>query len=171
MEFDLTIPIQPYLKKYLSSIVEIEPLTLSNDKCHISAIIFETFKKQAEEEDESQNYDTKLKALTDRLFLRFNKDVWILGRGYIDERYFLTIDKRLKAMFDQQLCDYVTIHNKKIGDIQKSIAQFMEHYKISEDDLAAHTVYKMYSRAKHTKPKKTAQQMEKVIQKSFDLFS
>lgn len=82
----------------------------------------------------------------------------------------LIIDKRLKAMFDQQLVDFITMTNKQKGDIKDSIICFMEYYDLSEDEISWETLVKMYYRARYYVPPAKKEQIEAIQQLEMNLF-
>lgn len=157
--FEISIPIRPYLKKFVASYADVEPFNLSLTRCHVSGLILESLKKDYKRVDLKDK-----KALTDRLRFTMSSETQKKKRFWMDERTVEILDYRLRAMFNQQLCDFITISQEERGDIKKSALKFLAFYKIPEDDLQWETVAKMYYRARHEAPSTKKQKMEAVMQ-------
>lgn len=142
MRLKIEIPIKTYLKKFIAKNHCVEPFKISTGKCHISAILLEPLKKEGSIKATLRGDDTKYEYLE---CLMPEND----SRFFFDNSTVLRINKRLDAMFDQQLCDMVSITNERKGDIFMRVKQFTDFYKISEDDLKFETVIKMYYRARY----------------------
>jgi len=155
---DVDIPIRGYLKKFISVSKDTEPFIVQLSKCHFSAIIYEPLKKPYVKVgiSEFKNLDARLK-------VRMNSTVMRESKFWFDVETIMCIDSRLKAMFDQQLIDFITIMQKKKGDIKESIFAFMEYYNLSDDDIKWDTLVKMYYRARYHVPEQKQAKMEKVI--------
>lgn len=140
----VTIPLKTYLIKFIAKNHSIDPFILSKGKCHISSLILDPLKKEGSIrpplKPEIGNY-------ADLVCLIPNGDT----RYFFDQSSVLRINQRLDSMFDQQLCDMVSITNERKGDINQRIQQFVDFYNISEDDLAMPTIIKMYYRARYQK--------------------
>lgn len=163
---DVDIAIRPYLKKWISSNKQVEPcFHVSLTKCHFSALFLEPLKKNVQKVGTGEH-----KFLTERLKLRMSSTVMNEGKFWCDARTVLLIDKRLKAMFDQQLVDFITMTNKQKGDIKESINCFMEYYDLSEDDISWETLVKMYYRARFYLPPAKQTRIEQVRQLELLLF-
>lgn len=163
--FEITIPIRGYLKKFIASNHEISPFKVRITKCAISGLILESLKK-----DFKRSEDFSTKELNDKFTFSMSAELQKKNRFWMDERVVKILDSRLKDMFDQQLTDFVTINNEKIGDIKVSILQFMDYYGITEDDLPWETVCKMYYRARHGVPSVKQERMQKIINEQLSLF-
>lgn len=162
---DVIIPVRPYLKKYVAHYAGAEPFHIKLTKCHVSAIFMEALKK------ERVKCGTKEKKhLSDQLTLRMSSTVMREAKFWWDEETIMIIDHRLKSMFDQQLIDYITMRNQSKGDIKQSIADFMEYYQMTEDDISMDTLIKMYYRARFGVPSVKREKMEQVMQLNLDLF-
>lgn len=163
--FEITIPIRGYLKRFIASNNEIQPFQLKMTKCAISGLILESTKK-----DYKRSEDFTTKELNEKFTFTMSAELQKKNRFWMDERMVKIFDSRLKNMFDQQLIDFVTIQNEKIGDIKTAILQFMDYHGISEDDLAWETVCKMYYRARHGVPSIKKEKMQKAIDAQLHLF-
>ena len=141
---DVTIPIRPYLKKFLSKNARVDPyFTLSLYGCHVSAIIFECFKEDwAKVSHESDRY------MTDKLSIHMPTTVTRYKRFYVDDALVYTIDKRLKSMFDQQLMDYSIISHGITGKLKQSMITFLDFYGINEDDVSLEALYRYFYRTR-----------------------
>lgn len=166
MYVDVRIPIRPYLKKFIASNKDVEPFNVSLTKCHFSALFLEPLKK-----DVIKVGETEHKYLTDSINLRMSSTVMREGKFWWDHRTVLLIDKRLKAMFDQQLVDYINMANQQKGDIKDSINCFMDYYNLSEDDISWETLFKMYYRARFYVPPAKKDKIEKIYQAQLALFN
>lgn len=162
---DVSIPIRPYLKKWISSNKEVEPFNISLTKCHFSAILLEPLQKERIKVGSSEH-----KFLTDKLCCRMSSSVMNEKKFWLTSETPLIIDKRLKAMFDQQLVDFITMTNKQKGDIKDSIICFMEYYDLSEDEISWETLVKMYYRARYYVPPAKKEQIEAIQQLEMNLF-
>lgn len=157
---DVKIRIRPYLKKWISSNREVEPyFTVSPTKCHFSALFLEPLKKDMIKVSEGDH-----KFLTSDFTLRMSPSVMREGKFWWDANTVLLIDKRLKAMFDQQLVDFINIANQQKGDIKESIYAFMEYYDLTDDDIHWDTLVKMYYRARFNVPTTKKEKIEEVYQ-------
>lgn len=163
--FEITIPMRGYLKKFIASNNEITPFKIRITKCAVSGLILETLKKDFKRADKFN-----AKELNDKFTFTMTAELQQKNRFWMDERMVKILDSRLKDMFDQQLTDFVTINNSKIGDIKVSILQFMDFYDITEDDLPWETVCKMYYRARHGVPSVKQDKMQKIIDEQLSLF-
>lgn len=162
---DVSIPIRPYLKKWISSNKEVEPFHLSLTKCHFSAILLEPLQKERIKVGLSEH-----KFLTDQIRCRMSSSVMNEKKFWLTSETPLIIDKRLKAMFDQQLVDFITMTNKQKGDIKDSIICFMEYYDLSEDEISWETLVKMYYRARYYVPPAKKERIEAIQQLEMNLF-
>lgn len=163
---DLIIPIRSYLKKFISYEVEVEPaFTLSLSRCPYSAIILEPIKKSYVKTNLKD-----FKNLDDELRIRMTPSVMKENKYTIDDHTVMSIDNRLKALFDHQLCAHVTMLRSERGDIKDRILNFMDFYGITEDDLKYETVIKMYYRARYGVPSQKQERMDEVISYQTSLF-
>ena len=157
---DVTIPIRPYLKKWISSNKECEPFfSISLTKCHFSAILLEPLQKERITVGKSE-----YKFLTDEIRCRMSETVMREKKFWMTSETPLIIDKRLKAMFDQQLVDFITMTNREKGDIKDSILCFMDYYELTEDDISWETLVKMYYRARYYVPPAKKKRMDEIHQ-------
>jgi len=157
---DVVIPIRPYLKKWIESNKEVAPyFTVSLTKCHFSALILEPLQK-----DRVSVGKSEYKFLTGELRCRMSSTVMREKKFWLDIETPLIIDKRLKAMFDQQLVDFITMINQKKGDIKESIFCFLDYYKLTEDDISWETLIKMYYRARYYVPPEKQAKIDAVQQ-------
>ena len=157
MHVDIIIPVRSYLKKFIANSREVEPFILSLSRCHFSAVILEPIKKGYKKVSLKESDH-----LNDELKIRMGSSVMKENKYFIDNYTVMSIDFKLKSMFDQQLVDYITINNSKKGDIKESIQMFMDHYGISEDDLKWETITKMYYRARHGVPSSKKEKMDEI---------
>lgn len=161
---DINIPIRPYLKKWIASNKDVEPFVVSLTRCHFSAIILEPLKKNMVKVGTSEK-----KYLTDSLCCRMTSTVMRESKFWFDQETIMSIDKRLKAMFDQQLIDMVTMTNAKKGDIKESIITFMDFYNLTEDDISWETLVKMYWRSRTYVPPAKVEKINKIEQQQLEL--
>lgn len=157
---DVRIPIRKYLKKFVSSHAPVDPFfEIKLTRCHFSAVFIEPLKKnrpQAGTKDKDH--------LDDELILRMGSSVMREAKFWFSEETIMSIDYRLKSMFDQQLIDHVTMSNKNKGDIKISILEFMNYYSITEDDVSWDALTKMYYRARYSGSKERQEKVQKVVQ-------
>lgn len=158
MSIDVRIPIRSYLKKFVASHANVEPFTVSLTRCHFSCIFIEPLEKT---QPKAGFKDKDL--LNDSLTLKMGPSVMRENRFWWTPEIIMSIDYRLKAMFDQQLIDFITIANRKRGDIKQSIFDFMDYYGITDDDVKWDTLVKMYYRARYSSTESRRQKMEEVI--------
>lgn len=141
MRLEVQIPIKTYLIKFLAKNNEIEPFLASTGKCHFSSIILDPLKKDFVKDDLKLD-EGKYQNLRVSLPLGEN-------RFWFDKTSILRINQRLQSMFNQQLCDMVSITNERKGDIFFRVQQFCDYFQIGEDDLKFDAVIKMYYRARY----------------------
>jgi hypothetical protein len=161
---DINIPIRPYLKKWIASNKDVEPFIISLTRCHFSAIILEPLKK-----NRVKTATGEKKFLTTSICCRMSSTVMRESKFWFDEDTIMIIDKRLKAMFDQQLIDFITITNKEKGDIKDSILIFMDYYDLSEDDISWETLVKMYYRARYYVPPEKVEKINQIKKQQLEL--
>jgi hypothetical protein len=142
MRLTVEIPLKCYLLKFIAKNHDINPFKLSTGKCHLSSIILDPLKKEGSIKPPLRGDDTKYVNLICSIPLGEQ-------RFFFDESSILRINQRLDSMFDQQLCDMVSITNERKGDIFARVKQFTDYYNIGEDDLKFETVIKMYYRARY----------------------
>jgi hypothetical protein len=95
------------------------------------------------------------KHLNDRITLRMLPAIQKENKFTIDNQTIMLIDHRLKSLFDQQLYAFVQINSHKIGDRLTSLEAFLQHYKISEDDLKLETAIKTEYRIRQDEKERT----------------
>lgn len=147
LHISVSIPIQFYLKKYLSKKVDVSPFHLTNKGCHISALLLEPIEKGF--------YPTKQPVPAKyNDFLEFSMNTSIIkeGRFHIDSKIVYRINKILEDKFDDEFfhwCENVRqsfISNGKAIEINEAIETFMAYYDLSEDDIQFETLKKAYYR-------------------------
>lgn len=159
---DVTIPVRKYLKKFIASHSSVEPyFELKLTRCHFSALFLEPLLKTRPQASLKEKDH-----LNDELVLRMGPSVIREKKFWFTEETIMSVDYRLKAMFDQQLIDHVTMSNEKIGDIKVSILGFMNYYDITEDDIPWDTLTKMYYRARYSGSQQRQEKVQKVVQLS-----
>lgn len=159
------IPIRRYLKKFIAAQTEVNPhFEINLRKCHISALLIEPLQR-----DRPQSGLKEKTHLNDLLILKMGATVMKEKKFWFCEESIMLIDHRLKSMFDQQLTDYITMTNSKLGDIKASILSFMEFYNLTDDDIQWDTLTKMYYRERYKGPNDRREKIEQVYQLELEL--
>lgn len=150
MNLSIKIPVQYYLKKYLSKKVEVTPFQLSNKGCHISALILEPLAKDFYPKREP--LDPKY---NDFIEFEMNSSIVNEKRFQIDAKIVYRINKLLRDKFNDEFFHWVNQireSTKKTGEeieINGAIHQFMEYYDLHEDDIQFETLKKIYWRERN----------------------
>ena len=145
--FDITIPVRPYLKKFVAAYSPIDPFVIKNTKCHFSALFLEPLERVYNKKD-------KLAAksrLSDTLCIRIPQSVMNQKKYFLSTQSILMIDSRLQALFSQQLSDFIKINHIKGDYIEHTIEKFKNYYSIDEDDLPLRTVTQAFYRSGKSK--------------------
>lgn len=163
-EIKLVFPIRSYLKKFIGKYTCVEPFQITAKKCHFSAIILEPLSKKIVviEKCDKKRLNAELHCTFDSV-TDHEKKFWVSSAAII------SIDWRLKELFDQQLIDFVTMNHSKQSTIDDNILRFLEYYDITEDDLTLDAAKKMYYRARTYVPKEKSEKINKVISQQMKL--
>jgi hypothetical protein len=163
MNIEVKIPIKAYLKKFISKNHPVEPFIISTGKCHLSALILDPIKKDFSK----PTLKVDKEVYTDlRIIVPTNSN-----KFWFDEETVLRINQRLKSLFDQQLCDMVSITNERKGDIFKRVKEFTDYYNITEDELKFETIVKMYYRARYPEEREKLIKEEMIRYEQLSLFT
>jgi hypothetical protein len=146
MEITCSIPIRSYLKQFIAKNHDVDPFKLSIGKCHISAIIFESFKENFKSVSLKEE-----KHLNDSLIISMSSTAAKHGRFLIDDETIWQIDGRLDDLFHQTLFDFVTMQYEVKGDYYNGILRFMKFYEIDEEMVKFETLVKSYYRYRKSK--------------------
>lgn len=162
LHISVSIPIQFYLKKYLSKKVDVSPFHLSNKGCHISALLLEPIEKGF--------YPAKIPIsakYNDFLEFKMNTSIIKEGRFHLDTKIVYRINKILEDKFDDEFfhwCENARASFQSEGksiEINDAITSFMNYYQLHEDDIQFETLKKAYYRFRvPPKPIKKATQEE-----------
>ncbi len=166
-EYTITvkIPIRSYLKKFIAGSNNVEPFKVSNKRCHFSAIILEPLQKEKVKVPEVEKI-----RWNDELICTFDTETLKEKKFWISIEAMNSIDFRLKSVFDQALCDFISINHKRGTTIEDNIEMFLDFYEISEDDLSVETAQKMYYRARYPQHSISAKRQKEVIESQLKLF-
>lgn len=165
----VTIPIRSYLKKFIAGSREVEPFRISHKRCHFSAVILEPLSKEEIKLKDKNIFLDKLR-WNDSLLCCFDAETLREKKFWISSESAISIDFRLKEMFDQQLIDFININHKKGVTIEDNILKFLDYFDITDDDLTLETAQKMYYRARYPKQSKSLKKSKEVIQAQKTLF-
>jgi len=166
-EYTITvqIPIRSYLKKFIAASNSIDPFKISLKRCHFSAIILEPLQR-----DKVLIKDQEKFRLNDELICAFSNEALREKKFWISSDAVVTIDFRLKSIFDQSLIDFININHVKGTTIESNILKFLDYYKISEEDLSLETAQKMYYRARYPKQVISSEKRKEIIESQAKLF-
>jgi hypothetical protein len=148
--FDLTIPVRPYLKKFVAAYSPIDPFVIKNTKCHFSALFLEPLERVYNKKDKL----AVKSRLSDSICIRIPQSVFNQKKYFLSTQSILMIDSRLQALFSQQLSDFIKINHIKGDYIEHTIEKFKNYYSIDEDDLQLRTVTQAFYRSGKTKTPK-----------------
>lgn len=141
-EFEIKIPIRTHLKKMIAFYREIDPLIISVDKDHYSAIFYQAF----ERDKFIKNCFKGRIIYNDLIIIRFPMRVTQENRFNIEYKRLQYIDAQLRSIFDEKLFEYLNEHCYEKGDIKNHCIQFMQKYDISEEEITLDALVKSYQR-------------------------
>lgn len=162
---DVVIPVRSYLKKFIASHASVDPFIVSLTRCHFSCIFMEPLMKNRPKAAFKDQIH-----LNDSLTLRMRPSVMNEKKFWWNSEVVMSIDYRLKSLFDQQLIDFINIANEKHGDMKQNIFSFMEYYQLTDDDVKWDTLWKMYYRARSFSTEHRQKKMETIIHQQLLLF-
>jgi uncharacterized protein YwgA len=147
-QFQLTIPIKPFLKKMIAKNNAVEPF-LIKQRCHYGQLIFGNLKRNYIDikVPANQNYPEQLSILISTELSKQN-------RVMIDTRTVAAINQALSSMFYDKLFTFLECSSHGKGDIKRNVEQFLDTYEITEDDLKRDTLIKKYYRWRQKHPEK-----------------
>lgn len=163
-EIKVSFPIRSYLKKFIGKYTCVDPFHITAKKCHFSAIILEPLSKKIVIVEKCDK-----KRLNERLDCTFDSITDHEKKFWCSTAAIISIDFRLKELFDQQLIDFITINHSPKSTIDDNILRFLEYYEITEDDLTLDAAKKMYYRARTFVPKEKSEKINKVIAQQMKL--
>lgn len=141
MHISVKIPVQHFLKKFLSKKVEVSPFEIKN-KCHISALLLEPLKK-----DYIPSKDELKNKFNDWIECEMNTTIMREKKFQLDKDVVLRIDLLLKELFFDEMIHFVqSITSDNSIEIQEAIFKFTEYYDLQEDDIQFETLKKRYYR-------------------------
>lgn len=142
MEIFVTIPIQHYLKKYLSKTLDVSPLHMHN-RCHVTALLLEPLKKGfiPPRDELSVKFNSTLECV-------MNSSICKEGKFQLDPNVVMRIDALLTDKFNEDCFRFIDQQRAKDPNWQdqKSIFEFMEYYGLQEEDIQFETIKKRYYR-------------------------
>lgn len=144
MKLSRPIPIQPYLKKYLSNLHPIEPFVLTEKNRFgaflINSLRFKTLVELGNLRKMKIRYQTALLEVELPYWYWRDYGTVITAQGQVRFNNFLMDE------FKDRLMDYVAGKIKRKGDLNIMLINFREKYGICEDELSLKTLQKMYER-------------------------
>lgn len=140
MQFELSIPIRPHLKKMIALNNDVNPFKIKQ-RCHYGQIIFGNLER---------NYiDAKpptSKEFTDKITVLIAPELSKQNRVHFGSKTVASIHQALNSLFYDKLFTFLDATAQGKGDIRSNVDRFFEIYGINEDDLKRETVIKKYYR-------------------------
>lgn len=152
----LEIPIKPYLKKYLTKkygeVHHVKKTSL------LGGIIIDILDKQYRKKELVLDYKSSYKiSIPNTIIQKTGFDISFLKLKYLADKIYRLFYSDLETYINVSISNELQFKNEKFDTLNKqnrlkAIAQFLDFYKITEEEISADSVYKaMYRKSKTDK--------------------
>lgn len=145
MIFVQTIPVKPYLLRYLSSKHETDPFILS-ERNRYGLFIIKSLRHSHIVRTGKYTMDFKTEPMRVEIKEHYEQSYGI----HISDRDMYHFNSILQDEFYEEMLKFVGYrYTGRKGEIKRALHDFCEFYKISEDDLPFRTLQKQWERQRH----------------------